>query len=149
MPKTNSNEVAIVAKFDGVGDIDNALGAVLGLQARRVEAAMKNAPDDSATPKQKADYQKELDRNINNLFKNGLALRNAKAASKTPSKAGVVLDSDGKEVPKHPTSELLSWALDDMEKAGLDRRSLGRQDAVAHLRDCGKILPEAPEDVEF
>lgn len=149
MPKTNSTEVAIVVRTTEVAQLDDVLGQVLSLQAQRVQTAMNNPPDDSATPKQRADFQKELDRNINNLFKNGMSLRNAKAASKTPSKAGVVLDSDGKEVPKHPTSELLSWALDDMEKAGLDRRSLGRQDAVAHLRDCGKILPEAPEDVEF
>lgn len=149
MPKTNSTEVALTTDFGGTGKIEDALGSVLNLQAARIQKALDEGPGDAATPKMKADHQKELDRNINNLFKNGLALRNAKAASKTPTKQGIVLDDEGKEIPKNATATLLAWAIDDLTAAGLDRRSLSRNDAIEHLRAVGKILPETPDDVEF
>ncbi len=149
MPKTNSTEVALTTDFGGIGKIEDALGSVLNLQAARIQKALNEGPGDEATSKQRADHQKELDRNINNLFKNGLALRNAKAASKTPTKQGIVLDDEGKEIPKNATATLLAWAIDDLTAAGLDRRSLSRNDAIEHLRAVGKILPETPDEVEF
>lgn len=150
--KTKSTEVAIAVDFAGVGSIETALGQVLQLQAQRIQEQMNEGPGAEATAKQQADHRKDLDKNINNLFKNGLALRNAKAAAAAKSggstNPGVLLDDDGNEIPTRVTPELMAWALDDLEKSGLNRRSVTRTDVVEHLREHRKLAPASTLELE-
>jgi len=129
-----------------VEDIDLGLARILQIQADRVQKLLDEPMPEEWKEKDRLRHQERIDRNLDKLYKNALAFRNAKAPKAVAG--GKVIDPEGNEqLPQSATPAMLAAAIDDLVAIGIPRENITRTDALEHLAAQDKLaLPVAPAD---
>lgn len=141
-----------------VEDLETGLGMVLALQAKRVEKMIETAPSDDETPADRAKREIEIDKQLDKVFKNGLALRNAKKPKAPTAREQKVIEGEieASKKPYPPTPPMVAEAFRELAEImqandpNFDRSQLGIRDAYVHIYGpgTGEQLAIGPSQAE-
>lgn len=128
------------------GEVDNleiGLGHLLKLQADRIEARMKRLkemPDDTEESVLDA-MEDKIAKDMDKLYKNGMALRNAKAPRALTPRAQAKAAEAQQALPSEPTPPMWVQAVDAIEATGVPRNNISRSDARKWMVENRLIAP--------
>ena len=136
-----------------VDDLERGLTEVLRLQAERVRddmTVLKNMEIED--PKDKMKMETRVDRNLDRVFKNGMALR----ATKVPTqRSGRFIPSE--QLPAEPSPRMIASAFEQMEQEAIeagrffDRGAVNANQVWDWLADRNEVQPrpQSMKELEF
>ena len=124
-----------------IEELEVGLGMVLALQAKRVEKMIDTPLPETATVAERTRHEAEIDKQLDKVFRNGLALRNAKKPKPIGARERKIIDAEAEsnkpEFP--PTPPMVAAAYRELEELmrandpQFDRSTLTIRDAYTHI----------------
>jgi hypothetical protein len=133
-----------------VESLEDGLAAVLSMQAERVGAMIEEELPADASAADKLKRTIEIDKQLDKVFKNGLALRNAKMPRALPGPRGrKQIESEREDLPMNPTPQQVSEAMHELQELGYERENITPTDVRNHLIGQRAISAGSAEDRVF
>lgn len=134
---------------NSIADLEDGLAHVLSLQAQRVQKQIDSEPPEDA--KLRAEHEKQIDKNLDKVFKNGQSLLLTKRPRPTAARPGTAIESQRVQLPTRPDGRLIAQALSEMEQRSIeagyefDRERITDDEIWDWLAARGDVMPRTRE----